>query len=45
MIFGIHVYQVKTVCHMQEWLLPVLSPVNELFIEVCFITLNPFQIF
>ena len=23
MIFGIHVYQVKTVCHMQEGLLPI----------------------
>ena len=24
MIFGIHVYQVKMVCHMQEGLLPII---------------------
>ena len=35
MIFGIHKYQVKTVCHVQEWLLSfaalLLSPLNELY--------------
>ena len=24
-IFGRHVYQIKTVCHMQEWLLPFVG--------------------
>ena len=36
MIFGIHICQVKTICHMQKWLLTpcytiVLYPLNELF--------------
>ena len=32
MIFGIHVYRVKTetVCHMQEWLLPFVVLLNYL---------------
>ena len=52
MIFGIHVDQVKTVCHMQEWLLPFadilrLSPLNELYRGklVRFIMFIPFEIF
>ena len=37
MIFGIHVYQVKNVCRVQEWLVALpcwpfeLSPMNELY--------------
>ena len=27
MIFGIHIYQAKTVCHVHEWLLP-LQPID-----------------
>ena len=40
MIFDIHIYQVKTVCHVHEWLLPLavllsyLPPIN-LTGEVC----------
>ena len=52
MIFGIHVYPVKRVCHMQEWLLCLaglfeLSPLNELYTGklVRSITLIPLEIF
>ena len=52
MIFSIHVYQVKTVCRMQEWLLSVAAPfelfsLNELYRGklVRSITLLPFEIF
>ena len=52
MIFGIHVYKVKIVCRVQEWLLSLagnfeLSPLNELYRGklVHTITLIPFEIF
>ena len=51
MIFGIHIYLTKSVCHMQEWLLSFLtfelSPLNEFYRgkRVRFIMLIPFEIF
>ena len=48
MIFGRHIYKVKTVCHMQEWLfsltaLWVISNEQILFVKLC--ALNNFYIF
>ena len=48
MIIGIHIYQVKIVCRVLEWLLPfVLSPLNLLECGklVHSINLIPFEIF
>ena len=33
MVCGIHVYLVKMVCHMQEWLLPIAAILSELSVE------------